>query len=384
MANTITDLLPDLYVALDVVSRELVGLIPSVSTDMGVEEAAVDQQVRSFVAPAATASDITPGQLPADNGDQTIANKLITISKQRYCPIRWNGEQQRGIKTGPGYRPMLQMQAAQAMRTLVNEVESDLAGLYAKASRAMQPAGTTLFDAANYKDVANVRRILVENGAPIDDMHLILNTLSGAALRGNAQYAGANTAGREDILRQGVLLDVHGMAIRESAQIEDHTAGTGSSATTDDAGYAVGATVITLASAGTGTIVAGDTITFNGDSNVYVVTSGDADVSNGGTITLAEPGLKQAIAGSTTAITVVDNGQRNMAFSRNAIHLVTRVPAIPEEGDLAVDREIITDPRSGLSFEVSKYMEYKRVRYEVALVWGFEAIKPEHMALLID
>jgi len=83
--------------------------------------------------------------------------------------------------------------------------------------------------------------------------------------------------------------------------------GTNSGATTNAAGYAVGTTVITLALAGTGTIMAGDVITFTGDSNNYVVVSGDNNVADGGTITLATPGLLQAIPAVATTITTVNN-----------------------------------------------------------------------------
>lgn len=82
------------------------------------------------------------------------------------------------------------------------------------------------------------------------------------------------------------------------------TKGTASGATTDATGYAIGTTTITLASAGTGTIIVGDRVTFAGDTVKYVVMSGDSDVSNGGTITIASPGLLTAIPSSTTAITV--------------------------------------------------------------------------------
>jgi hypothetical protein len=78
-----------------------------------------------------------------------------------------------------------------------------------------------------------------------------------------------------------------------------------SGATTNTAGYTIGATTITLASAGTGAIYVGDYVTFAGDTNKYKVATGDADVSGGGTIVLASPGLLKAIPTSATAITVL-------------------------------------------------------------------------------
>lgn len=383
MANTLTSLIPDLYESLDVVSRELVGLVPSVTRDSGVERAAVGQQVRSHVAPASVASDITPGVTAPNDGDQVIGNVALSITKARAVPVRWNGEEQRGINTGSGYRNILRDQFSQAMRTLTNEIESDLAALYSSASRSYGVGGTIPFaTAGDYTDASNALKILLDNGSPNSDLQLVVNTSAGANLRGK-QGGKANEAGTDSILRQGVLLDIHGFSVRESAQIKTHTKGTASGSTTNAAGYAVGATVITLASAGTGSILVGDSITFAGDTNQYVVASGDADVSGGGTITLAAPGLRQAIGTSATAITVAATGARSMAFRRSAIVLATRAPALPEEGDMADDRMMIQDPRSGLAFEVSLYRQYRQIRYEVAMAWGVKAVKTEHMGLLL-
>ena len=63
--------------------------------------------------------------------------------------------------------------------------------------------------------------------------------------------------------------------------------------------------------------------------------------------------------------------------------LATRVPERPSAGDMAIDVTTLTDPRSGLTFEVAVYPGYRKVRYEVALAWGVSVIKPEHTALLI-
>ena len=382
MANTLTNLMPDLYEALDVVSRELVGFIPAVTRDSGVERAAVNQTVRSFVAPASSAGDITPAVTPPDDGNQTISNVTLTITKARRVPFRWNGEEELGTNSGPGAANIKSAQLQQAIRTLCNEMEADMGALHLSASRAYGAAGTTPF-ASTLADPAQIRRILSDNGAPLSDIQLVIDTASGAAMRTLAQLTKANEANDATMLRQGVLLDIHGFAVRESGQVKSHTAGTAASATTNNAGYAIGATVITLASAGTGTVLAGDVITFAGDTQKYVIVSGDADVSNGGTITLAAPGLMKAIAASATAITMIASSTRNMGFARSALVLATRLPALPNGGDLAQDRTTVTDPRSGLAFEVAMYPQYRQMQYEISCAWGVKCVKTEHTAILL-
>lgn len=378
MANTLTSLAPDLYQALDVVSRELVGFIPAVNLDSGIERAAIGQTVRSHVAPASIASDLTPGVTAPNDGDQVIGNVTLTMTKARGVPVRWNGEEQRAVNSGAGYQSIRVNQFAQAMRTLTNEIEADAAAAaYKAASRAYGTAGTTPFaTAGDYTDASNVLKILVDNGAPTSDLQMVINTAAGANMRGK-QGGKVNEAGTDSILRQGVLLDIHGFAIRESAKVANVTKGTGASYTTNTAGYAVGATAITLIT-GSGTINAGDVITFAGDSNKYVAAG-----FSGGVLTLNAPGLLQAIPTSATAVTVGNSYSANVAFDRNALVIATRLPSIPEEGDMAADAMVVTDPKSGLSFEVRLYKQYRQIRYEICAAWGVGAVKAAHIATLL-
>lgn len=377
MANTLTSLIPDIYASLDVVSRELVGAIPAVARDSTADRVAIGQTLRSPVVPANTSATITPAMAFPAAADQTIGNKTLTISKQKAAGFSWSGDEQYALDSGgPGYLNIRQDQLAQAMRVLVNEIESDICVAAALgASRAYGTAGTTPF-ASDLSDTANLRKILDDNGAPLSDRHLIINTTAGAKLRTLTQLTKANEAADTTMLRQGELMNVHGFAFRESAQVQSTTAGTGASYLINNgAGYVLGDTALTL-DTGTGTILAGDVITIG--SHKYVVATALA----ANVVTIAAPGLRAVVADNAT-VTVNATSARNFAFTRNAIVLATRLPMAPKEGDLALDRMAVTDPRSGLAFEFAVYPGYRMVKIEVAVAWGVSVFKPEHLAILL-
>ena len=383
MANTLTNLIPDIYAALDVVSRELVGIIPSVQRDASADRVAINQNLRIAQTGKNTAvRNITPAMSFPAAADQTVTPVTLTITKQRAAPFSWSGEEQKGVDYGPGYLTIQQDQIAQSLRALTNEMETDLfnAGRVG-ASRANGTVGTALFNTpGDLSDVSQLRKILDDNGAPQSDRWLCLGTTAGANLRGKQSIlTKVNESGTDSTLRQGVLLDVFNFGFRESAAVNQVTKGTGSAYTTTAAGFAVGVTSIPLIT-GTGTILAGDVITFAGDTNKYVVVTG---IAAPGTIVIGAPGLLQAIPASATAVTVLGNLTPALGFSRNALLLATRLPAIPVDGDLARDRTTVTDVRSGINFEVAVYPGYRMNVYEISACWGVLAIKPEHMALLI-
>ena len=382
MANTLTNLIPSAYRALNVVSRELVGFIPSVQLDPSAEMLAVGQTIYIPQAPVNSAGkDISPAMAFPTAAYQTIGSKSHSLTKQRAFPFSWQNEERKAMDAGPGYLSINEQQIAQALRAAVNEIEVDIA--VAAKNGASRAFGATAGTAPVLADWAQAKKILDDNGAPSTDRTSVFDTTAGVALRSTSNLYKVNEAGDGgSLLRQGLLGNLFGFNLRESAQIQTTTKGTAASATTDNAGYAVGATVLTLASVGTGTILAGDIITFAGDSNKYVVASGDADVSSGGTITLAEPGLRVAMSAATKAITVFGTSARNTAFSRNSILLSTRLPA-SVQGDLATDRQVITDPLSGISFELSMYPGDRMVHYEVGVCWGVTVIKPEHLAIIV-
>lgn len=378
MANTLTNLIPDIYSALDVVSRELVGFIPAVARDSSADRVAANQNLRIPISPAnAAGADITPAMSLPSASDQTISNSTLTITKQRYFPFSWTGEEAKSVDYGPGFLTLKQYQIAQAIRAAVNEVEVDIAtAAKNSASRGYGTAGTTPFGtAADMTDLSNVYKILDDNGAPKSDRHLIINTAASANLRGKqSQLFKVNESGTDALLRRGEIGNLMGFGLHESAQVQSTTAGTGASYLLNGA-LSVGATTVTV-DTGSGTILAGDIVTIG--SHKYVV----ATALSGGSFTINAPGI-QAAAADNLAITVSGTSARNIAHSRNSILLATRLPAIPEEGDQASDRTVVTDPNSGLSFEFAVYPGYRMNVYHVSLAWGVKVIKPEHVAVLL-
>jgi len=380
MANVLTDLAADIYKAADVVGRELVGFIPSstMNSDVSVRAAKGDVVRASFTREAA-AVDVNESMTVPEGTDQTVDNKVLTLDNSRAVQIPYTGEDIRSLNNGIGFETVYGDQIKQAMRTLVNEMEEDLAEeAYTNASRAFGTAGTTPFG-SDFSEIAEIRQILVDNGMPPNDgqASLVMNTLAGTNLRQLAELQRANEAGGTDLLRQGTLLDLQGLMIKESAQVQQHTKGTGSSYLTNGT-VAIDDTSI-AADGGTGTILAGDVVTFAADStNKYVV----GNALSGGSFALNAPGARVALP-DNNAISIGNSYAANVAFHRAALEIAMRAPAVPEGGDTADDAMTVVDPFSGLTFEVRVYKGYRKTMIEVASTWGVKAWKPEYISLLL-
>jgi len=382
MANVFTGLIPIIYLAMDQVARELTGFIPSVYRNSSAEKAGKDQTVRYPISAPVVGENITPGDNPADSGDTTEEYADMTISKARAFPVRITGEDYKTLDTQPGlYDLIMQDRFAQAIRAAVNEIEADLAAQAAYASRAYGTPGTTPFG-SSLADIAAVRKILKDNGCPDGDQSLVIDTAAGLAMRSLAQYIEVDKAGSDQGRRNGVLLPLFGMDVRESAAVIEHTKGTATGLDINHVGgYAVGDKTLLVDGGDAGTVLQGDIVTFAGDTNKYIILSATASGAASGNVVLAKPGLRKVVA-DAVEMTIGNTYRANLAFHRSALHLVTRAPASPREGDSALDVTTITDPVSGLTFEVRAYAQYRRVKYEVAIAWGTKMVKPEFAAIL--
>lgn len=395
MANTLTNLIPLIYEGLDVVSREMIGAIPAVSRDSNLERIALGQVVRSHVAPVVTASDIVPAVTPPNDGDQTFDYFDITIDNAKRVPIRWNGEEQRALASGPTYQAMLRDQWAQGFRALTNMIEKDiLTKTIANASRAYGTPGTAPFGVAgDFTDFSNIAMILDDNGTPVGDRHMILNSSAMGNLRGRQSVLfKANESGTEELLRNGTVARVEGFDINYGTQSALFTKGTaasyvtGNNPVTGTGTYPIGSRLFNI-STGSGNFKAGDAIQLAGDPNIYMVTRGNTAPNSTTQVQIGSPGLRVA-SSSGVGITTLNSYRPNIAMSKSASRLVTRAPSLPVDmagnpRDMATDRTTVTDPVSGLSFEISEYLQYRQVQYEIAIVWGYNVTKPDNVAVLL-
>ncbi len=388
MANVLTDLAADIYKSADMVGRELTGAISSVMINAdGSERVALNGTIRSHFTrqPSATVT-LTPSMTIPEGTDQTVDNKTMTISKSKGIQIPWTGEDVKHVDNGSGFETIYGDQITQAMRTITNEIETDLCtALYQGGSRSVGTAGTTPFS-ANFDIIAQARQILVDNGqSPAGDTSLVINTLAGTNLRNLAQLQKVNESGNDRLLRQGVLLDLQEMMLKESAQVQAHTVGGITGTVTVTGVEPIGETTINLTTAAASSVeyVAGDILSLAGDTNQYIIAAAvTIGASTTGNVVIQSPGLRQATAGSE-AITEIASFTGNFAVRRGAAELAMRAPAMPKGGDAADDALMVQDPFSGLVFEIRSYKGFSKAMIQVAAAWGQKVWKPDGIALLL-
>jgi len=375
MANTLTALAPTLFSAAKEVAAEPFGVVSAINTTFDDKGVAKGDTVQVPVAPVRAASDFSPSNVASTGADATGTTVGVQITKSRKVDWHLSGEQLRSLDNGADSQEWARQLIMQGMRTLRNEAEVDAAlAVKLGASRAIGTAGTTPF-ASDVNLLVDARKILSDNGAPKADMQFVGDTSAEAAMLKLGILQNAYQAGSDAERRSGNINRQFGFLPNASAGIATHTKGTGASYTTNTAGYAVGATAITLIT-GTGTVLAGDVVTFAGDTNKYVVASALA----GGVVTLAAPGLRQAIPAAATAMTVGSNYVPNLAFERNAIVGTLRPPLMPANPTI---KQMLVSDNKGMTYLMLEIAQYGQITWELHLAWGFKTVNPEFSALVL-
>lgn len=375
MANVFTALQPVLYSAAQDVSNEPFGVISAIAASFDDKGVAIGDKVRVPIAPTASTSDYTPAMTTTAGADATASNVEVEITANKQVTWHLTGEQLRSLENGSTDGEWVRQMVAQGMRALRNGAEVACAtAIKQGASRAVGTAGTNPF-ASNIDIIPDARKVLFDNGAPMADLQLCIDSTAGTSARKLGIIQQAYQAGSDSERRSGDLLRQFGFQIRESAGIGAHTKGTGAAYVTSGS-TAVGVRDIALVT-GTGTVLTGDVVTFAADAvNKYVVNTG---VAAPGTITIGRPGARVVIA-TGNALTVGNNYTANLAFERNSVVGIMRPPVMP--ANPLIQSTMISDSL-GMTYLLAQIAGDGMATWRLHLCYGFKVVQGEHVAIVM-
>ncbi len=377
MANTLTALAPLLFSAARIVPKELTGLLGASDLNFDDKGVAAGQTVTVPVMPTLSIGNTTAAQTFTAGTSLTAGSATLTLNNQKEVSWNYTAEEERSLANGGNQADVFRQTVEQGIRVIRNTIESHLwLKARANSSRGFGTAATVPFQTTMLA-LTGVSKILQDNGMYLSgDMSLCIDTNAGMNLRNLSNLFKVNEAG-SDMLKTGVLGSLYGYDIRESAAITTTAIGTGTSYTSDTAGHAVGTTDIPIIT-GSGTVLAGDLVTFTGDTNKYTVVTG---VSAPGTITIAEPGLKIALAASAVNMTIGSIGTSHIACRNKAVKAVIR-PALQPQGG-ASESMVVTDPETGFSFLMTRAVGKLMTSYYMNVVYDSFVPNREGVAQLI-
>ncbi len=267
-----------------------------------------------------------------------------------------------------------------AAYALANDIDLKLCALYRDIPWFHDNHDDTAIDVS---DVTGPRRVMFENGVPVDDvdrMHYMVDgALQEGLLRLSAftQHQGAGDTGVAAQMR-GTLGRKFGLEIFANQNVQTHTAGSVTATAPKVSGaHAAGATSVTLYdTALTGSLKAGDSLVIAGHSQRYAVTAEATASANAISVSIT-PKLAAACIGDEAVTLRTDSHVANLAFHRNAFGLAM-APLTDIGNELGARVATITDPKTGLALRSRLYYVGNSSEVHVALdvLYGIKTLDP--------
>jgi hypothetical protein len=325
--------------------------------------------------PVLTTTDVTPAATPP--ATQDLVYDSIPVAMSVWKESRFGLSDKELMEAMNGTIPMAVEAAAKAIG---NFVDSDILSLYKGVYGYTGTAGTTPF-ATDLKDWLNARAILNRQLAPLTDRRVVLDVDAEANALNNRAIQDASWRANA----QGIMEAQIGRTLGADWFLDQlaptHTAGTITTGLIAKAStaQAIGLKTIvctTAASTGACALLAGDIITFAGQSQTYALAANATQASAATDVTLTlKNGLVVALAGSE-AVSVKASHVVNLGFQRDAIAFASRPLASTNQLGLGNFDQIV-DPVSGLVLRLEVTREYKRDVWSFDVLYGRELVRPE-------
>jgi len=318
---------------------------------------------------AITAQAVSPSYVAPDDAGVVPTKVSITLDQWWEAPFFLNDKEMLEVLGGT-----IPMQASEAVKSLANKVDGHLLGLYTQVYSAVGSAGVTPFqtDLASFLDADEK---LNNTLAPPDNRYVAINAKAKAAAMSLRAFQDASFRGDQAGILRGDIGEKLGAFWFMDQNIPSHTAGTWNGTGTTTGTNAAGQGVVNL-TGGTGSILAGDIVTFAGDEQQYVATAVTGTAPT--TAITVSPNLVTAKS-STEVVTLLgasDTYRVNLNFHRDAFALVSRPFAAADPMGLGTYQSAI-DPVSGLALRLEVSRQHKRTRFSYDLLYGVKCVRPE-------
>lgn len=372
MANTITNVVPKL-VGLMLPKLRANSVMPRlVNRDFDTLGAQPGSSIDVPIPPTIATSAVTANYIPPSTSDITLSTVNVPLSSWNEAPFYMTDKDLLEVEQDklPGV-------VEAALASIIETIDADILAAANDGHGLADDQGTSVFNAI--ADVTAPQKLLNKNKVARGERYCVFQEDAEANLLGLEQFtSGDYVTGFPFESGDTSLTPKMGMAWVMDQNVETHTAGTGTGYLINEAdGYAVGDKTLTV-DTGTGTILAGDTVTI-GSYNYGVASS-----VGGGTVTsiTLNQGLLEAAANNATVTLIDASGTNiaNMAFHRDSIVFVSR-PF--QASNAAIASQTISDPISGLSLRLEVTREHKRDRWSIDALYGTKVVRPEGVIKVI-
>jgi hypothetical protein len=281
-----------------------------------------------------------------------------------------------------------------AMSVLAANIEADALSMYKDVYSQVNNIGS----AATFAGVANVRKKLIDNLTPQDDLSMLVNTEDNVDLVDALKGLFHDSKEVAKQYREGYIGRTSGFSFMENTLLPVHTTGdeNGASTTLTTNGANQTGSSVTIANGSSKTLKQGDIITFAGCNRVHPETKVDtgqlmqfvvtADVAAGGTSVSISPaivttGATQNVSASPTnsgAVTKAGgaDAQHNISlgFHKDAFAFATADLIKPKGVDFCA-REVL----DGISMRVVRAYDINNdnMPCRIDVLYGYKTIRPE-------